>query len=236
MKYVASICIALSAVAFLSACEHRRGSGHVVTQTRSVSEFHKFTVAGPIDVDLRQGPTQDLEISGDDNLLKYVEVKNEDGELTIKLRRGGWFDFHNHFKVKVSTPNLTEINLAGSGTVKLVDGYKSEDELHTSIAGSGNVVGKFDVPLFKAFIAGSGSYNVEGQTRKVDVSVMGSGDFNGFNLLAEEATADIAGSGNVHVSASVKLRANIAGSGDVRYKGSPEVDSHVGGSGSVRKD
>ncbi|PUZ27367.1 Putative auto-transporter adhesin, head GIN domain [Chitinophaga costaii] len=236
MKYVASILLSLTVVCLLAACVRHRGSGRVITQTRSVAAFQKISVSGPIDVALMQGPTQDLVISGDDNLLKYVELKNENGELTIKMRNGGRFDVEENFKVRVSTPNLKAINVAGSGSITLQGGYSSEEELSSEIAGSGNINGKLDVPLFKASIAGSGSYHVEGQTRKVAVTVMGAGDFHGFNLLAENASADIAGSGTVEVSASVNLQANIAGSGDVRYKGNPQVSSHIGGSGSVRKE
>lgn len=235
IKQLVSVCLALSAVVTFSSCEHHRGSGHIVTENHSITEFTRLSVGGQFDVEYTQAPAGNLEISGDDNLMKYVEISNDGGELSIKMRKGGWFDIHKNFTIKVSSAQLEEMNLAGSGHMRFMNDFKGDHPLKTAIAGAGSISGKIDVPEFDAEIAGAGTYNMEGQTRKASISVMGSGDFNGYDLLTEETQANIAGSGNVHVTASRTLRADIAGSGDVRYKGSPEVSSSIGGSGSVRK-
>lgn len=235
IKHLVSVCLAVTALATFSSCERHRGSGHVVSENHSITEFTRLSVGGQFDVEYTQAPAGNLEISGDDNLLKYVEIKNEGGELSVKMRKAGWFDIHRNFKLKVSSAQLEEMNLAGSGNMQFMNDFKGDNTLKTAIAGAGSISGKIDVPEFEAEIAGAGTYNMKGQTRKAKISVMGSGDFNGYDLLTEETDANIAGSGNVRVSASRKLDADIAGSGDVRYKGSPEVSSNIGGSGSVRK-
>ena len=54
-------------------------------------------------------------------------------------------------------------------------------------------------------------------------------------LQTRAATISIAGSGDVIINASDKLKVSIAGSGDVQYSGDPEVQMSIGGSGSLRR-
>ncbi len=238
MKCITSSCILLASflTLTLSGCSHRRsGSGHIVSDERTVSDFHNLSVDGGIDVFVTQGPAKNIIVKADDNLLQYVETKVEDGELHIRIRHDRWINFHSNIKVYISVPNLDNVDMAGSGSITFENEYKSEDPLKASLTGSGDISGKVDVPEITAAITGSGSFSLKGQTRKISVDITGSGDFNGYNLLAEEAEVTVAGSGDAQVSASVKLDAHVFGSGDVNYKGNPEVVKEVAGSGSVSK-
>ena len=66
-------------------------------------------------------------------------------------------------------------------------------------------------------------------------AIFGSGDVKAMDLLSEETSVKIMGSGNADVYSSVKLNVDVAGSGDVRYKGGGQVNSHIAGSGEVKK-
>ena len=68
----------------------------------------------------------------------------------------------------------------------------------------------------------------------LDANIAGSGDFHGFELLANNTDVSIAGSGDAEVVSYESIKARVAGSGDIKYKGNPKKeDTKVLGSGSI---
>ena len=62
----------------------------------------------------------------------------------------------------------------------------------------------------------------------------GSGDINARNFATRKVNVSVSGSGDAHVNATEALEARVAGSGDVTYSGHPrDVSRHVSGSGSI---
>ncbi len=77
---------------------------------------------------------------------------------------------------------------------------------------------------------------LHGRCRNFDGNISGSGDLKCKNLLSENATVSIYGSGTAHVFASVHLKASTAGSGDIYYSGNPSTEINKSGSGSVEAE
>ncbi|MGN7820386.1 head GIN domain-containing protein [Chitinophaga sp. 22536] len=230
--------VALSIAGLFSACigQNRvKGSGNVIKEERDAPSFHKIKVEGSMNVFLSQGAAKKAVIEAEDNIAPLVELVNEDSRLKVRFRHDANVFTRKGVNVYLTTPEVDEIALSGSGDIKLVDKFNSKDEMKLTLSGSGNLNGTINAPEVKASIAGSGNMNLQGETKAVRVSVAGSGDYVGDNLLSEDAEVKIAGSGDAAVHASVKLEAKIVGSGDVKYKGNPNVSSSVAGSGSVRK-
>ncbi|NLR63963.1 DUF2807 domain-containing protein [Chitinophaga varians] len=230
--------VALSIAGLFSACigQNRvKGSGNVIKEERDAPSFHKIKVEGSMNVFLSQGAAKKAVIEAEDNIAPLVELVNEDGRLKVRFRHDANVFTRKGVNIYLTTPEVDEVALAGSGDIKLVDKFNSKDEMKLTLSGSGNLNGTINAPEVKASIAGSGNMNLQGETKAVRVSIAGSGDYVGDNLLSEDAEVKIAGSGDAAVHASVKLEAKIVGSGDVKYKGNPNVSSSVAGSGSVRK-
>jgi hypothetical protein len=213
-----------------------KGNGNVTRQERSVDAFKELSVRGSMDVYLTQGPVKAAVIEAEDNLIPLIEFEREGDKLIIRQKRHTNIDATKPMKVYLTTPELENVGLAGSGNIKLENKFSNNTHMKLSVSGSGNFSGAINSPEVDADIAGSGNITVEGESRELDVDIAGSGNFKGQQLLSEKAEVTIAGSGDANVHASVSLDAKIAGSGDVHYKGSPQVSSKVAGSGSVRKD
>ena len=64
-----------------------RGSGDVEEETRSIEEFEVLELSGAFNVRVTLGEEPSLELSGDDNLLKYVKTKNRGNRLEISTRK-----------------------------------------------------------------------------------------------------------------------------------------------------
>ncbi|MBO9730596.1 MAG: DUF2807 domain-containing protein [Chitinophaga sp.] len=232
--------MAISATVLLNSCnaigQNRvKGNGHVTKEERQVAAFHRVKAEGVMNVYLAQGPAKAAVIEAEDNIIPLIELVEEDGRLIVREKRGYNISTHKGINVYLTTPEIDEVALSGSGDVQLTDKFTSSTPVKVALSGSGNVKGELTAPAVKASIAGSGDMYLKGQTKDINVSIAGSGNFRSDALLAENVDVSIAGSGDADVYASVKLNAKIAGSGDVHYKGTPEVSSSVAGSGSVQK-
>lgn len=233
--YGAGVAVLLLA---LHSCGGRRvkGSGNIITATRSVQEYHKVALKGSMDVEFTQGPAQAAVIEADDNILPYIELNIHDDELVIDLKDHISIKSHHGIKIKLTAPDVYQLALLGSGNIKVTNTLENPDPVHFKLTGAGNVEGIVNSPKVIASSAGSGDIKITGETKDLEVRIAGSGNFDGGDLRTETTKVTIAGSGDAEVHASVKLTAKIMGSGDVSYKGSPEVSSDIAGSGSVHKE
>jgi len=211
------------------------GNGTLQTRTYSIADFTEVHLAGNMDVYLTQGSTYSVRVEADENLFDYLEVEKDGNELEIGARHGYNLRPKAGIKVYVSAPTFEAAELAGSGKIVSQTKITNVKSIRISVAGSGDVDMEVDAPEVKAGVAGSGNVVLKGATKEFSVDIAGSGDVKAFNLMSEVSKIDIAGSGNVEVSASRELDVDVAGSGDVFYKGNPSVKHNKMGSGGVRK-
>ena len=228
------VSISFSSCHFLS---DRRinGNGVSSTQQRSVGDFHSINAMGSMNVILSQGPVNSLKIETDQNLLEYIETRNDGGTIEIYTRDGFDLDPRSGFKVYATAPDFNEITVSGSGKINSTGKITSTDELTAGVSGSGDILIDVDAPRIKTHISGSGSSTIKGTTKDFSAHISGSGDVHCYDLLSENTEIDIAGSGNAEVYASKSLDVDIAGAGDVRYKGNPSIKQNIAGSGDIRK-
>lgn len=214
------------------------GDGQARREQRSVATFEAVALSGPIEVKLRQGGAQRVELEADGNLLPYVETKVVEGRhgktLEIGVRRGYHLQSRQPLRVEIDVASLRSAAIAGSGKLA-IEAMKGE-ELRLSVAGSGSVeASRLETGKLGLSIAGSGDIRASGAARELAASIAGSGDLRARELAAEEVKVSISGSGDAEVQAVKRLKVSIAGSGDVRYAGEAQVESSIAGSGSVRK-
>jgi hypothetical protein len=214
--------------------ERVNGSGNIKTESRQVSNAKRIKVMGDIDVFVDPGSTS-VKVEGDDNVLQYIEINNNGDWLEIKTREHINIHTEKPVKVYITTPEITDLKVSGSGDIKCNQKFSTDNNTTFSISGSGDIVAAINAPKVEAHISGSGNLHISGETKDVEIHISGSGNYDGLELKAENANVSIAGSGDANLFADNKLKASIAGSGNIKYKGNPTVDSHIAGSGSVSK-
>jgi hypothetical protein len=226
------------AVGFLNSCinvgERIKGSGSIKSETRQVSQAQKIKVSGDMDVYIEQGPTS-VRVESDDNLLQYIVTSVEDNWLEIRTRDNFNIRSSKGIKVYVTTPEITDLKVSGSGNIKSNPKFATDNNTSFSISGSGDITATINAPKVETNISGSGNLHISGETKDVEINISGSGNYDGGGLKAENADVAIAGSGDADLFADNRLKASVAGSGNVKYKGNATVDSHVAGSGTVTK-
>ncbi len=214
------------------------GSGKLATETRTVPEFQAIGLSGSMDLVVRQGEVQSVQVQADDNLLPLLETVVESGQggpaLKVRWKKGQSLYTRSKILVTVVVPKLTALSAAGSGDM-LVEAFNTP-VFKLAISGSGDVklVGMNTADL-GIQISGSGDVAGSGSAAKLKINIAGSGDVRMAEMKSDDVSVAIAGSGDAVVQAQKSLQVSIAGSGDVTYTGNPTVKSSVAGSGSVSK-
>ncbi|KPF44315.1 hypothetical protein IP87_08510 [beta proteobacterium AAP121] len=235
----------MSALLPISA-QAQSGSGTALTEMRALESFEAISVNGAMDLVVRQGPQQSVQVQADDNLLPLLETVVESGRngptLQVRWKRnagGSWWggqSIQTRTKVLVTVvvPKLNAVGLAGSGDLR-VESFQTP-ALQVSLSGSGDArLDGLTTDELGVRISGSGDVSGRGKAGTLKISIAGSGDVRLSEMRADDVSVSIAGSGDAAVNAQKALTVSIAGSGDVRYSGDAQVKSSVAGSGSVRK-
>lgn len=209
-----------------------KGNGNQVTETRDILHADRLSVRGDFDVVLTKGATG-VKVTADENLMKYILIKMDDNKLVISTEDRINISSENKIIVNISTPEIIEANVLGSGNITSNDKFVMSEKLSLKTTGSGDINLMVNCPNITSKITGSGNISLSGETQNLKVSITGSGNFRGQDLKSEDTDVSIAGSGNATVFADVKLKAGISGSGEIKYRGNATVSKRISGSGSV---
>jgi len=207
---------------------------------RHLSGFNAVNVAGPFDVDIKQGATESVKVEAPPDVMDRILTEVNGGVLKIysKHEMWNWVNFWGHHKkilVHVTIKDVNSINISGSGDVSFREGI-SANSLKLRISGSGDMTGKVAVKTLESSISGSGDMKLSGNAASSTVSVVGSGDFTGRDLLTVNTAVRVSGSGDASVNASDRVDAAVNGSGDVRYTGAAKnINSRKNGSGDISR-
>ncbi|MDO9091424.1 MAG: head GIN domain-containing protein [Rubrivivax sp.] len=214
------------------------GSVRSVSELRTVDSFQAIALSGSMDLTVRQGAEQSVQVEADDKLLPLLETVVEStsrgATLLVRWKKGHSLSSRSRVRVTVVVPKLTALVAAGSGDIRLEPFNTPVLKLALSGSGDARLTGLTTDELGIS-ISGSGDVAGSGSAVKIKVSIAGSGDVRLSDMKADDVTVSIAGSGDAAVNADKSLSVTIAGSGDVSYTGNAAVKSRVAGSGSVVK-
>lgn len=215
---------------------HRiRGNGNIKTEARTSGEFTGVDVSGAIDLYIKQDSVRTIRIEADENLLQHIEIISEGDKLIISPESGYNLKPTSDIKVYVSSPVFKRLEASGACDIFSENKIITGNELLIDISGSCDVKIDLNAPKVVTNLSGSCNLELKGETKDFIVDGSGSTDIKCMDLLAENVSIDISGSGSAEVFASVKLDVDIRGAGSVRYKGNAKVNQNVSGSGSVKK-
>jgi hypothetical protein len=209
----------LSTVALLLAsCEKYsiKGSGDTISETRVTAPFRSVETHHNIKAVITYGATQELRVTGYENLLGVLETEVAGGVLKLKFPDRYQAVKNGNVVAQITLPAVEKATIHGSNDIEI---YNFQDlyAIHAIIQGSGSIK-----------IANS-KYQFAG------LHIYGSGNISSQTLEAKEVEANIYGSGNISVTVEDKLKATINGSGNVNYWGQPAVETVIQGSGRVIK-
>lgn len=233
IKISFSLMLAIIGTFSINAQNSIEGSGNTVTKTVNTQPYSSIDISGSMQVFLEKGGEGNITIAAEDNVMDRIIVESDGETLIISMKNNT--SLRNTKKIKITVPfeEISEVTLKGSGNVEGRDILKS-NSLALNIHGSGNIQASVEANSLDAQLNGSGDMQLSGNVTDVDVKTSGSGNFEGKELISENAQIYISGSGDTSISAETTLKARVHGSGSVMYSGNPSQDVKIMGSGKVK--
>lgn len=201
--------------------------------TYQLANFERISTTGPQEVEVTFGETFAVHAEG---AIGQLEVVVEDGELVIRPRNGGdwdWGDFDST-KINVTMPRLTRVSLSGTGDIA-IDQIKGE-RFSGVIAGGfdGNIrIGQLEVDQAEFTINGLGDIEVAGTARSTNMTINGVGEIQAGDLRTQTAVIAVNGPGDVELAVEQEANVSVRGPGEVDIEGPARCTISTAGPGSV---
>jgi hypothetical protein len=186
------------------------GNGHVVSDTRAVSDFSEIEADGGFQIEWRSGQPS-LTITTDENLLQYISNENVDHQLRLHSRGNLWST--HGVKVVVSSTTRTGSKLTGAArlTAKQLSGHS-----------------------FAIESTGAARVELDGNVDELVTDMTGASKLEAQSLQTKTAEISSTGASKADVAVSETLKVSITGAGKVIYSGNPAtIQKTISGAGSI---
>jgi hypothetical protein len=233
-KQISTLIAGFILIAGLSSCMDEiflSGNGDVQSQNRQISGFDAVSSSGDYHVSIMPGTEFSVQVKAESNLLPYIETELHGTTLNIGTIGLHTIRHHDPIEVFITQPQLTGLNLSGSGFIKT--GSFNCDNLQIGISGSGDINAQVIAKTITAILSGSGNIILSGNADSSNYRISGSGKIKTYDLIQNHCQSSISGSGDVYANVVKTLQASISGSGSVYYLGNPSVQANISGSGKV---
>jgi hypothetical protein len=186
------------------------GNGHIVTDTRPVTDFSEIEADGGFQIEWRSG-SPSLSITTDQNLLRYIDNQNVDHRLRLHSRGNIWPT--HHVNVVISSPSRSGAKLTGAArlTAKQLSGRS-----------------------FAIESTGAAKVQLDGNVDDLVTDMTGASKLDADSLQTKTTTISSTGASRADVNVSESLKVSITGAGKVVYAGNPaNVEKQISGAGSI---
>lgn len=210
-------------------------------QARTLSgSFHAIKVSNAIDVYLSQGNEEGVAVSASSNEVRdKIRTVIEDGVLKIYYdsEKSWWKQSGNkHMKAYVSFKQLDKITASGASDVILNGAFKA-NELELHFSGASDFKGAVTANELSVDISGASDITLtNGKVTSLKIVASGASDFKGYDLEADNCSANASGASSIKVTVNNELNANASGASDIHYKGNGKIrDLKSSGASSVSR-
>ena len=190
---------------------------------RQLTGFERVELSGSMTVEYMQADSFSVMVEGPKLMVDNVVTEVSGNKLTVKMKweeqaRKANSRTTDHVTVSVTSPDLIDVHLNGSGTFSC----------HR----------RLDTDILNLVLNGSGEIEFEDVVcDRVRASLTGSGDIEAERIMTRLAQIELVGSGDVKMdfNNSGTVVARLKGSGDIKLMGEvSRLDSRVQGSGKIR--
>lgn len=196
------------------------GSGNVITEKRNIEPpFTKIQASTGVEVVLEQGAPSEIEVEVDDNLMKYIVTKVENGTLIVKI--DGNINTMENAIIRVKTKTIEGLESSSGASIKTIN--KLSGTSLTLKTSSGSTI-QADLEFEKVSCEStSGSeIKVSGKTLTLNTKSSSGSDIEAQDLAANEIFAQSTSGSNTTVNPIVLLNAKASSGSSIDYVKKPK--------------
>jgi len=188
---------------------------------------------------IKQGDYKEVEITGSEEWLEKVTVRQSNGLLKFDMKGGKWdwrddWDSDDKVFVYLTTPNLNALELSGASEAYL-EGF-STNRMDIDLSGVAKVDMGIDASKLVIEMDGGSSLTLRGNISELSAEVDGAATLDAFGSETRYADINTGGAGRAKVNALVELKGEASGASTIIYRGEASSDIRRSGAGTVRKD
>ena len=214
-------------------CIGGRDYGPMEKESRNVSDFEAIEVSDGIDVYLKMGSKEYVEVETSEKLLEHLvtEVRGK----TLKIYFDGSFGWNKEAKVYVEAKRIESISTSGGSDLSAENTVESKD-LTLKASGGSDLKLHLEARKLKIEVSGGADIRISGVTDYIHVNSSGGSDLKAFDLIAQRADCDASGGSDIRIHVEDELDARASGGADIIYMGNPQkINSDASSSGGITK-
>lgn len=218
------VAVAIVGVLLAAGCERGmvEGSGERAVEWRPIGNVSEVVVDA-MNVNIVPSDTPRLFVEADDNMLRFVEAKEEGKTLTLGLAKGRNYKYFTGPVVTLYLPKVEKISTTGPGSGKVKSTGLSGETLELNTDWGEIDLDGLDFKAITANLKQFGKLKLAGRTDRFTLN----SDFPGETAETHELQAGIVDgkieSSTVTVWAVEELKLDVKGLAKVKYKGEPKL-------------
>lgn len=212
------------------------GSGRTTTKDYDFSGFTKVDIGSAFESAITRGDGYKTSVTIDDNLVDYLDVRQDGDTLRIGLKPRLSLGFRNvTLKAQITMPDVQGLNLSGA-TRTNITGFSNTKPVTVDVSGASQLRGDITAGQMQMQASGASTVEITGSTGPLAVEASGASTVRLDNFKSTDTTVKASGASNVTVNASGKVTGNASGASSVSYVGNPaSVQVDTSGASSVKQ-
>lgn len=196
------------------------GSENLTTVTRQVEEFNSIEVYDQLKVVLKQGP-RNIEVTAEDNLIEYVSVMNEDGNLVLSIEAPNErLNWNTPIIVNVTNPSLISIEARQQSEIQINNGFE-QDNLVINLRDQSNINGQLTVESLTLKLTQQSGANIRGASGKFELELSDQSSIRAANFVVNDAKINMSQQTNARLNVVNSIKGELSQNAQLSYKGKP---------------
>ena len=196
------------------------GSGNVVTEKRNIeTPFTKIQASTGVEVILEQGSPSELEVEVDDNLMKYIVTRVENGTLIVKI--DGNINTMESAIVRVKTKTIEGLESSSGASIKTINKLSGTSLALKTSSGS-TIQADLEYEKVSCESTSGSEIKVSGKALTLDTKSSSGSEINAKELASNEITAQSTSGSSTTVNPIVLLIAKASSGSSIDYVKEPK--------------
>ena len=196
------------------------GSGNVVTEKRNIeTPFTKIQASTGVEVILEQGSPSEVEVEVDDNLMKYIVTRVENGTLIVKI--DGNINTMESAIVRVKTKTIEGLESSSGASIKTINKLSGTSLALKTSSGS-TIQADLEYEKISCESTSGSEIKVSGKALTLDTKSSSGSEIDAKDLAANEITAQSTSGSNTTVNPIVLLNAKASSGSSIDYIKEPK--------------
>lgn len=233
-KFILILFACSTLVIFNANAQKVKGSGNVITESRSIEGFTGLRTRSNIYVELTQGPYK-MEVEAEDNVMEYVETRVVRDNLIIEIDDEIKLKSEKQVKVYLQMPDLNFAEVSEASTLSTKSVIKTP-ELRIEATGASNSNFILDVKTLRIALSGTAKLRATGFSVKQYIKVEEASSYEASQLKSEDIDISGSGAGKAEILAFNSIFGDLSEASYCKYYGDPKkVDVSTSDAASVEQ-